>query len=163
MYVYDLEISMSKKNIPITAELVDAIKEAINLSNKSFSATRYGRSIQYIDQIDDYRIHLQMQSKDPLNATRSLSSLSRALVKNENEKNSHILDKYVYNGSVFISKNLGVNEESSTYISDTEMVQEIISMVFNQGSMNNRDKQLSRDYTEKLRNLILDYQNNKTI
>ena len=85
------------------------------------------------------------------------------MVKNEKKKGSHILDEYVYNGSVFISKNLGVKEEVSTYISDTKMVQEIISMVFDQGSMNNRDKQLSRDYTKKLRNLILDYQNSKTM
>ena len=114
MYIYDLEISMSKKNVPIKPELIDAIKEAIELSNNSFSATRYGRSIQFIKQIDESRIHLQMQSKEPINATRSLSSLSRALVKNENEKGSHILEEYVYNGSVFISKNLGVKEEAST-------------------------------------------------
>ena len=64
----------------------------------------------------------------------------------------------------FFLNSVIVNESyKSTYISDTKMVQEIISMVFDQGSMNNRDKQLSRDYTEKLRNLILDYQNSKTM
>lgn len=103
-----------------------------------------------------------MKSKDSINPTRSLSSLSRALVKNENTKGSTILENYIYNGSVFLSKTLGSSEEVSSHISDTKMVQEIISMVFNQKTMNNRDKDLSKECTEAIRNIVIDYINNKT-
>ena len=162
MYIYDLEITMSKKNIPLQKELIDAIKEAITIANNSFSAIRYQRTIEYVKQIDAYRIHLRMKSKDTINPTRSLSSLSRALVKNENQKCSNILENYIYNGSVFLSKTLGSNEEVSSYISDTQMVQEIISMVFNQKTMNNRDKDLSKECVEEIRNIVIKYINNKT-
>lgn len=162
MFVYDLAVTMSKKNVPLETELINAIKEAISIANNSFSAIRYQRTIEYVNQIDDYRMHLRMKSKDSINPTRSLSSLSRALVKNENTKGSTILENYIYNGSVFLSKTLGSSEEVSSHISDTKMVQEIISMVFNQKTMNNRDKDLSKECTEAIRNIVIDYINNKT-
>lgn len=162
MYIYDLEITMARKNIPLTEKLVATIKEAIDIANNSFSAIRYQRTIEFINQIDDYKIHIRMCSKDPINPTRSISSLSRALVKNECEKKSDILNEYIYNGSVFISKLIGENHKVSTYISETEMVREIISMAFDQKTMNNRDKDLSNKCIHDIKDIVLYYINNKT-
>ena len=42
------------------------------------------------------------------------------------------------------------------------MMQELQSMVFGQLNMNNRDKQLSREYTQKIRTLVIEYINAKS-
>ena len=101
MHIYELNVAMAKQELPLDDTLINAIKEAIEISNMSFSSTRYGRKLEYIDKIDDYHFHIKMKSKDDINASRSLSSLARALVKNEQNKNSMLLEKYIYNGSVF--------------------------------------------------------------
>ena len=36
-------------------------------------------------------------------------------------------------------------------------------MLFGQTNMNNRDKKLSREYTEKIRSIMLEYINQKTL
>lgn len=162
MYIYDLSVAMSKQELPLDDSLVNAIKEAIEIANVSFSAVRYGRNLEYMGKIDDYHLHIRMESKEDVNASRSLSGLARALVKNEQSKNSTLLEKYIYNNSVFNAHLISVFEDAVSHISDCQMMQELISMTFNQASMNNRDKKLSREYTEKIRKIVIEYINKKT-
>lgn len=162
MYIYDLSVAMAKQELPLDDSLVNAIKEAIEISNRSFSAVRYGRRLKYIGKIDEYHLHIRMESKEYVNASRSLSGLARALVKNEQSKNSTLLEKYIYNSSVFNTHPISVLEDAVSHISDCQMMQELISMVFNQATMNNRDKKLSREYTEKIRKIVIEYINQKT-
>ncbi|MCM1284223.1 MAG: hypothetical protein NC242_11425 [Roseburia sp.] len=154
---------MAKQELPLNDTLINAIKEAIEISNMSFSSTRYGRKLEYIDKIDDYHFHIKMKSKDNINASRSLSSLARALVKNEQNKNSMLLEKYIYNGSVFNTQLISSSKDACSHISDCQMLQELISMTFNQTTMNNRDKKLSREYTEKIREIVIEYINKKSL
>lgn len=163
MHIYELNVAMAKQELPLDDTLINAIKEAIEISNMSFSSTRYGRKLEYIDKIDDYHFHIKMKSKDDINASRSLSSLARALVKNEQNKNSMLLEKYIYNGSVFNTQLISSSEDACSHISDCQMLQELISMTFNQTTMNNRDKKLSREYTEKIREIVIEYINKKSL
>ncbi|MCM1431992.1 MAG: hypothetical protein NC180_11070 [Muribaculaceae bacterium] len=163
MYIYELNVAMAKQELPLNDTLINAIKEAIEISNMSFSSTRYGRKLEYIDKIDDYHFHIKMKSKDNINASRSLSSLARALVKNEQNKNSMLLEKYIYNGSVFNTQLISSSKDACSHISDCQMLQELISMTFNQTTMNNRDKKLSREYTEKIREIVIEYINKKSL
>lgn len=78
MYIYDLDVSMSDKELVFDKKLMEAIKQAINIANSSFSAIRYNRKIELVETINNTNIHLRMTSRDPINATRSLSSLSLA-------------------------------------------------------------------------------------
>lgn len=50
-----------------------------------------------------------------------------------------------------------------TNISDVQLLTSITEMVFGQTNMNNRDKKLSREYTEKIRSIMLEYINQKTL
>lgn len=162
MFIYDLSVAMAKQESPIDDFLIEAIKEAIQISNLSFSSVRYGRKLEYMGQIDDYHMHIRMESQEDVNASRSLSGLARALVKNERGKGSSLLEKYIYNSSVFNTRLISGFEDAVSYISDCQMVQEIISMTFNQAVMNNRDKKLSREYSEKIRKTVIEYINRKT-
>lgn len=132
MFTYDLSVAMSDKSFSFTnnQEMIQAIKEAIDISNLSFSARRYKRSITFIDFIDDKHILLRMQSRDRINPTRSLSSLSRALVQNERDKNSGLLEGHLVNGCVF---NAIVIEEPPSVpaiedLSDSEVIQILVEM-----------------------------------
>ena len=44
-----------------------------------------------------------------------------------------------------------------------QLLTTITEMVFGQTNMNNRDKKLSREYTEKIRSIMLEYINQKTL
>lgn len=50
-----------------------------------------------------------------------------------------------------------------TNISDVQLLTTITNMLFGQTDMNNRDKNLSREYVEKLRLTVLEYINQKTL
>ena len=161
MYVYDMQVSMSDPLFLFDDVLISAIQEAIQIANASFSAVRYNRTIEYVKKIDERSLHLRMCSRDPINATRSLSSLSRALVRNEREKGSALLDGHIQNGCVFSTK---LMEESTSHISalpDSEIVQEIISIFFGQAELNNREKRVARETAEKIRTLVIAYANKK--
>lgn len=84
MYIYELSISMADKRIKFHSdedELVLAIKRSIEIANKSYSATRYHRHIEYIERINEDKIHIQMTSPEPINPVRCITNLSRALLK----------------------------------------------------------------------------------
>lgn len=134
MYVYDLSVAMSDKDIILDEcpELINAIKEAIAISNKSFSATRYKRKIELIDFIDSRHMHLKMFSQNEINPTRSLSSLSRALVQNERSKNSQLLEGHLVNGCVFNATVIPKTERtihSPEDLSNSEVLQILVEMV----------------------------------
>ena len=56
------------------------------------------------------------------------------------------------------SKNVNI-----TNISDVQLLTTLTEMLFGQTNMNNRDKKLSREYTEKIRSIMLEYINQKTL
>lgn len=97
MYIYDLDVSMSDKELIFDKNLMEAIKQAINIANSSFSAIIYNRKIELVETINNTNIHLRMTSRNPINATRSLSSLSRALVRKAPEPNHFLHQQFKSN------------------------------------------------------------------
>ena len=84
MYIYELSIAMADKKLKFYSEedeLILAIKRSIEVANKSYSATRYHRRIEYIERIDEDRIHIQMTSPESINPVRCITNLSRAFLK----------------------------------------------------------------------------------
>lgn len=162
MYIYDLAVSMSDKELIFDQELIDAIKQAIDIANISFSATRYNRKIEFIKAISTTSIHLQMTSRDPINATRSISSLSRALVQNEKKKESGLLEGHIINGCVFNSTLLSQTTSSINDLNPAEIVQEVVSIVLGQKYLrNDKERTLAREASDKIRNIVIEYVNKK--
>lgn len=162
MYIYTLEVSMADKDLLFDDQLVAALKEAIDIANKSFSATRYNRTIEFIRKSEDSTfVILKMSSRDSINPTRSISSLSRALVKNENEKKSGLLDGHIINSCVFNTKATETHSESISNLNPTEIVQEVVSIVLGQKYLNDKETKLAKETSQKIKDIVLEYVNKK--
>ena len=68
---------------------------------RCFSAQRYHRSLEYLDLQDPKSVLLVMRSRDEINATRSLSSLTRAMYSIDKNENLGILEPLTVNGCLF--------------------------------------------------------------
>lgn len=166
MYIYELSIAMADKNLKFNSEedaLILAIKRSIEVANKSYSATRYHRRIEYIERIDEDRIHIQMTSPESINPVRCITNLSRAFLKdaywidNFDEKN-------LPNNCVFSTKILeNEKHEEITSMSDTEILKELISIFVGQGESDSyTDKKRARKVAEMIRNIVIEYVNGKS-
>ncbi len=156
MYSYNLSVAMANKKFSYyeCPEMIGFLKEAIAISNSSFSATRHKRTIEYKNQIDEKHIHLIMKSRDDINPTRSLSSLSRALFRLEKEKGTNLLEACTSNGCLF---NAIVIEDPKKPISlselqadDSLLLKSVVDLVYSSDS----------NIKQKLQELILIYINN---
>lgn len=162
MFVYNLEVYMADKSLLFSNSLVDALKEAIEIANKSFSAIRYNRTIEYKSTSADLtHVILEMKSRDSINPTRSISSLSRALVKNENDKQSGLLEGHIINSCVFNTKIVGNDSSSIESLTPVEIVQEIVSLSLGQKYLNDKETKLAKEVYKEIEKIVLNYVNQK--
>ena len=90
-----------------------------------------------------------------------MTALSRSMITLDS---ANILDDHIYRGCVLKSETIKTScNINITNISDVQLLTTITEMVFGQTNMNNRDKKLSREYTEKIRSIMLEYINQKTL
>lgn len=131
MIIYDLSVMFAGRETALSAELLDAVREAIETSNSAFSAVRRKRRTELVGTIDDHHMHIRISSESEINPTRSMSSVSRALVKNEKSKNSNLLDGRIANGCVFrtvlLPKPRG-EEIVPSRLTDSEALQILVEM-----------------------------------
>lgn len=162
MYVYDIKMSPMDKNVKLDSpEWVNAMIEAKNIANQSFSAIRYKRGISKMDFVDSSTVVVRLESRDPINPTRSLSSFSIALVKNEEAKQSHLLDGHIISGRVFKTSLVSEDTSQITDLSDTGIVQEIISVFFSKKDLSIKEKELVREVRAKIRDIVIAYVNDR--
>jgi len=162
MFLYNLQVSMSDKKLVFDDTLTSAILEAIDIANNSFSATRYNRKIEFIKKSDDLSfIELRMTSNDAINPSRSISSLSRALVKNESLKESHLLDGHIINSCVFNTKVIDSKNDRIESIDPVTLAQEVTSIVLGQKFLNDKETKLAKEAYHKIEEVVLEYVNKK--
>lgn len=159
MFEYKLSVSMADSNICINDTTIKKLLiEAIQKVNCTRNSRLKGRIFKLNPEpIDDKHVEITLTSNTEVIPTRALSSLARAIldVDTDNTLTSH-------RGCIFNSSVITNQENILSNISDVEMMQELQSMVFGQLNMNNRDKQLSREYTQKIRTLVIEYINAKS-
>lgn len=165
MYIYDIKISPADKNVKLdTPEWKKAITEAQSIANQSFTALRYKRIISKLDFVDSNTVVARLESRDPINPTRAISNISFALVKNESAKQSHLLDGHIINGRVFKTSLIPketVQSEKITILSDAAVVQEIISVFFDQKNIPRQNMDEAREVCDKIRDIIINYINKR--
>ena len=85
MNIYYLKLSLSRKSVAISerSDVIDLIKRGIEVSNKSFSAQRYHRSLEYLDLQDPKSVLLAGSDDLLLKATVDLVYSSDEERKNE--------------------------------------------------------------------------------
>ena len=160
MFVYYIEIKMAAKDFIINSELEKEIVEnAMPTANNSLSSIRNNRTISFEKRINDYTLLVKLTSRDKVNATRSLSSLSNALLNGK--MGEFISQNAVYNGCVINAKI--VNEDISTIsnVSDIQILNEVATILFAKNEMKPKAKELARVYEAKIQSLIVDYLNQK--
>lgn len=160
MFEYLIEMKMAAKNIVITPELENEIaNSAIPRANSSAASIRNNRTISFEKRVDDYTLLIKLTSKDKINATRSLSSLSTALLNGK--MNQYISEKATYNGCVINAKVVDENFSTISNVTDIELLSTVASLLFAQTEMRQKEKELARTYEQKLRALIVEFLNQK--
>lgn len=159
MFEYKLSVSMADSTISINDTTIKKLLiEAIQRVNCTRNSRLKGRVFKLTPEpIDDNHVQITLTSNTEVIPTRALSSLARAILDVDTD---NILTSY--RGCIFNSSVIANQENILSSMSDVEMMQELQSMVFGQLNMNNRDKQLSREYTEKIRILVIEYINAKS-
>lgn len=162
MFEYNLSVSMADSNLSITEpKIIKLLKDAIELTNKSRNSKLKGRFFSLCDiPIDETHVKITLKSDTEVIPTRALSSLSRAIIAIDEHDIIHTYRHCVFNA--FILDDVNIKQKVSN-ISDVEIITNITEMIFGQLSMNNRDKKLSREYTEKIREIVIEYINKKTL
>lgn len=159
MFEYKLSVSMADNRVSINDTAIKKLLiEAIQAVNCTRNSRLKGRVFKLASEpIDEKHAEITLTSSTEVIPTRALSSLARAIlyVDTDNILTSH-------RGCIFNSSVITNQENILSSISDVEMMQELQSMVFGQLNMNNRDKHLSREYTQKIRALVIEYINAKS-
>lgn len=160
MFEYYIEMKMAAKNLPIDPALAkEIIESAIPAANASLSSIRNHRVISFEKRLDDYTFLLKLTSKEKVNATRSLSSLSNALLNGK--MGEYIAENAVYNGCVLSAKVIKEDFSTVTNIPDIRILNEVAAILFAKTEMKPKEKELARRYEEKLRSLVVEYINQK--
>lgn len=143
MYEYNLSVAMGIKETIIDERLIEAIKAAIISSNTSYSAMRLKRNIQYVGQTDAYHFNIRMTSRDSINPTRSLSSLSRALIAYVNQNCPGLLDGKITKDSVFRAAVIEEdNSPASGDISNSDLVKYVVDILTDEKYASVKDETL---------------------
>ncbi len=160
MFEYNLSVSLSDKS-NIDKEIEKIIKSAANEANSRTNALRKGRCFKIGELIDSTHISVTLASDTEVIPSRALTALSRSMLALDDK---NILDKHFYRGCILNSELIGnATDIIISNISDVQLLTTITEMIFGQVNMNNRDKKLSREYTEQIRNITIEYINKKTL
>ena len=142
-------------------KIIDLIKKSAEEANSRTNALRKDRCFKIGELIDSTHIEVQLLSDTEVIPSRALTALSRSMITLDS---ANILDDHIYRGCVLKSETIKTScNINITNISDVQLLTSITERVFCQTNMNNRDKKLSREYTEKIRSIMLEYINQKTL
>ena len=158
MITYILEVRMADSELIITDEMEQIINECTQKANSTIVSQREKRTFSVIGRKDEYTLMVSLTSRDATNPTRSLSTLSRKVL--ENDTMSQLLAGHTPNGSVFKAQLIESADSKITFLPDTEIVSEILKIFFDTDSLP-REKELSRKFAEEIRNIVIDYKNQK--
>ena len=160
MFEYNLSVSLSD-NSTLNNKIVDIMKKSANEANSRINALRKGRYFKIGKLIDPSHISVQLISDSEVIPSRALTALSRSMISMDTD---NILKEHLYRGCILKSEIIKTSSDVNiTNISDVQLLTTLTEMIFGQTNMNNRDKKLSREYTEKVRSTMLEYINQKTL
>lgn len=155
MLEYVLSVALADNSRSINEPSIrDLLKEAIVLTNQSQNSKKRGRFFELCEGlVDETHAKIVLKSNTDVAPTRALSGLSRALITVDRD---NIISSY--RGCIFQATVLEGQLEESKNISDVELAQTLITMIFGQTQIrSNKGKDLAKDYIDKIRALVTDY------
>ena len=158
MLLYKLELRMADKKMKIDKAIRDMIIDCAKEASSSTVSKKYKREFSIEEeQPDDYTLIACIRSRDPINPTRTFSTVTRAVFRNDDYKN--LVKDHLVNGLVFQVKPQSTENEKVITLSDTKIVSEIVSIFFDNPLPS--EKKLVCDTADKIRQTVIDYINAK--
>lgn len=161
MIDYMIELKMADKSFPITDEMKKLISQCALEASATTVSRKNKRTFSVEKRIDEYTIIIKLQSRDAINPTRTMSTLTRAVV--HNEKLYSLVKDHIVNGLIFNTSLLSQNDTQIIHIPDTQIVSEIISIFFKNDYMPKEEKELTEETASEIRKIIIDYKNKLSI
>lgn len=159
MILYKIELKMADKDMKIDSKLKKIISNCAKEASSTTVSKKYRRTFSVEDiQPNDYTLIVNINSRDAINPTRTMSTITRAMTRNEEYYN--LVKDHIVNGLIFQTRLISEENETILTLSDTEIVSEIISIFFNNNLLP-KEKSLASDTAEVIRSTILDYINKK--
>ncbi len=161
MIDYMIELKMADKSFPITDEMKKLISQCALEASATTVSRKNKRTFSVEKRIDEYTIIIKLQSRDAINPTRTMSTLTRAVI--HNEKLYSLVKDHIVNGLIFNTSLLRQNDTQIIHIPDTQIVSEIISIFFKNDYMPKKEKELTEETASEIRKIIIDYKNKLSI
>lgn len=161
MMEYFVKLRMADKTFPITDEMKKLISQCAQEASDTIVSRKNKRTFSVQRRIDEYNILIKLQSRDVVNPTRTMSTLTRAVIRNE--KLYSMVKDHMVNGLIFSTSLLSQNDTQIIYMPDTEIVSEIISIFFNNDYMPAEERKLTEETVSEIRKIIIDYKNKLSI
>lgn len=158
MVEYYIELRMADKELPITDEVEQLISDCADEASLTTVSKKNKRTFSVDRRLDDHTLLMKLMSRNSVNPTRTMSTLTRAVTRNE--KLWLLVKDHIVNGLIFNMTLLSQQDSKIIHVPDTDIVSEIVSIFFKENYAP-EEKQLAEKYAEELRKLIIRYKNDQ--
>ena len=159
MIDYLIELRMADKNFPISKEMEELISKCAQEASLTTVSRKNKRTFSVEGRIDEYTILIKLQSRDEINPTRTMSTLTRAVVRNK--KLCTLVEDHIVNGLIFNTSLISKQHSQILHIPDTEIMSEIISIFFKKDHTS-KEKELAEETASQIRKLVIEYKNKQS-
>lgn len=159
MIIYKVELKMADKVLRID----DSLKSMIIACAKEASSTTVSKKNRRTftvekDQPDEYTVIIKISSRESINPTRTISTITRAVTRNPDYYN--LVKDHIVNGLIFNTRLISEENGIVKSMTDTEIVSEILSIFF-KNDMTDSEKELASVTAEKIRTIVIDFVNKR--
>lgn len=154
MYNYLMKVSAAKPKYKIDDALAQKIEECCSEVKTNANAIRKGYVFSYEGREDDTTVLIRLTSATSVQATRTISTITRALIGKVSKK--QIADM-TYNKNILNAKIVEQSEDSYENLSPTECAQIVIEILFDQANLGNNNKKVAKESAEAIKNICRDY------
>jgi len=147
---------MADKDLPISEEMERLIADCAEDAGQTIVSQKNKRTFSIDSRLDEYTLVMKLRSRDAVNPTRTMSTLTRAVLRNE--RLWSLVKDHTVNGLIFNLTVLSQQDTKIIHIPDTEIVSEIISIFFKRDYVP-KERELAEQYAEELRRLVIQYKN----
>lgn len=158
MVEYYIELRMADKELPITDEVERLIADCAAEASLTTVSKKNKRTFSVDRRLDDHTLLMKLRSRNSVNPTRTMSTLTRAVTRNE--KLWLLVKDHIVNGLIFNMTLLRQQDSKIIHVPDTDIVSEIVSIFFKENYAP-EEKQLAEKYAEELRKLIIRFKNDQ--
>lgn len=156
MITYYLDLQMAKRNFEITDRMMELIIDCANVANSTVVSKRNKRTFSVERRIDKFTLRIKLESRDSINPSRTMSTLTRAAT--QNTEFCAIVKDNLYNGLIFSTKLISEENSQILQMNDTDITSEIINIFFKKDYLPSQ-RELVEHTAEQIRNIIIQYKN----